>query len=116
MSWIIPDGESVSNSTWYGLEAIVSALAPIMTATTTKLQLQASAQPMSVLDADVTDWADVTVEGSPVAFSASDSAATADGLTTLARFNRARVSAETDAGVAVPQSGAKVITSHSVRV
>lgn len=114
--WTIPDGDSASNSIWFGLEAIVSCFAPTMTATTTKLQLQASAQPMSVLDAAVTDWADVTVGGTAQQFSVSASAATADGLETLVRQNRLRVVAETDAGVAVAQTGDKEIEAYSIRV
>jgi len=112
--WTIPDGESASNSIWFGLEAIVSCIAPTMTATTTKLQLQASADPMSVDDDDA-DFYDVTVDGTEVKFSVSASAGVADGLETLVRQRRVRVNAETDAGASVNQSGAKVITPMSIR-
>ena len=112
--WTIPDSKSESNSIWFGLEAIVSCIAPIMTATTTKLQLQASADPMSVWDADATFY-DVTVDGTEVKFSVSASAGVADGLETLVRQRRVRVKAETDGGVAVAQSGAKVISPMSIR-
>jgi len=114
-AWTIPDGESESNSVWFGLEAVLGCIAPAMTALTTHLQLQASADPMSVVDADTT-FADVTVEGIATKFTVSASAGKADTLTNLIRYPRLRIKALETGGGAQAQTGAKVVGAATVRL
>lgn len=114
-TWVIPNGASVSNSVWFGLEGILGCIAPAMTATTTGLQLQASADPMSTPDDDAT-FADITVEGELAKFVVAAAAGQADTLTNIVRYNRVRVKAVSDADAAVTQTGAKTIEASTVRL
>lgn len=113
--WTIPVGASVSNSLWFGLEGILGAIAPAMEATTVGLQIQASADPMSVSDSDAT-FVDCTVEGELVKFVVSAAAGKHDTLTNIVKARRARVKAVTAGDVAVVQTTAREITPETIRL
>jgi hypothetical protein len=111
LTWVIPNGSSVSNGIRAEDVALYGLTAPIMTTNTAYLYLEASDDPDSVADASAT-WLPVYDEaGTRISFAVSTSESRRIAMdTALDRLGRVRVKAVTSAGGAVNQSGAKTIT------
>lgn len=117
MKWTIPAGASVSNSLWFGLEALVGAIAPAMEATTAALQIQAAVDATcNNFDDDSATFVDCTVAGTAAKIVVSTSAGKHDTLTNVVRGLRLRVKAVTSGDVAVVQSAAKEIEPMTIRL